>query len=124
MVLFLAIPGLETRWEEICCYFLLYAQNELPDIKMSALRALNISTKILNNSQRQNYYCILIQLIKSDIPDPIRKDTLSCFKEAAKCFNEEVNREIIQFNLNILNRKLLFKYIMFTLFLCLLNYCF
>jgi len=79
---------------------------------MSALRALKISTKILTNSQRQNYYYILIQLIKSDIIDSIRKETLSCFKEAAKYFNEEVNREIIQFNLNILNRKLLLKYIM------------
>lgn len=104
-VLFLAIPGLETRWEEICCYFLLYAQNELPEIKISALRALKISTKILNNSQRLNYYCILTKLIKSDTTDSIRKETLSCFKEAATYFKEEVNREIIQFNLNNLNRK-------------------
>lgn len=99
-----SIPGLETRWEEICCYFLLYAQNELPEIKISALKALKIATKILTNSQRQNYYCILITLIKSDITDSIRKETLSCFKEAAKYFKEEINREIIQFNLNILNQ--------------------
>ncbi|KAL4121874.1 hypothetical protein QTP88_014296 [Uroleucon formosanum] len=99
-----SIPGLETRWEEICCYFLLYSQNELPEIKMSALRALKISTKILTNSQRINYYCILIELIKSDTTDSIRKETLSCFKEAATYFKEEVNREIIQFNLNILNQ--------------------
>jgi len=105
MVLFLAIPELETRWEEICCYFLLYAQNELPEIIMSALRALKISTKILTNSQRTNYYCILIKLIKSDTTDSIRKETLSCFKEAATHFKEEVYREIIQFNLNIFNRK-------------------
>jgi len=77
----------------------------LPEIKISALRALKISTKILNNSQRKNYYCILITLIKSDTTDSIRKETLSCFKEAATYFKEEVNREIIQFNLNILNRK-------------------
>lgn len=105
MTLFLAIPGLEKRWEEICCYFLLYAQNELPEIKIPALKALKVSTKILTNSQRQNYYCVIITLIKSDITDSIRKETLSCFKEAAKYFKEEINREIIQFNVNILNRK-------------------
>lgn len=99
-----SIPELETRWEEICCYFLLYAQNELPEIIMSALRALKISTKILTNSQRTNYYCILIKLIKSDTTDSIRKETLSCFKEAATHFKEEVYREIIQFNLNIFNQ--------------------
>jgi len=77
----------------------------MPEVKISALKALKISTKILTNSQRQNYYCIIIALIKSDITDSIRKETLSCFKEAAKYFHEEVNREIIEFNINILNRK-------------------
>lgn len=105
MVLFLGIPGLDKRWEEICCYFLLYAQNELSDVKISALKALKISTKLLTKSQRQNYYCIINTLIKSDTTDLIRNETLNCLKEAAKYHKEEVNSEIINSNINNLNRK-------------------
>lgn len=105
IILFLAIPGLETRWEEICCYFLLYVQNESPEIKMSALKALKISTKILTKSQRQNYYCIIIKLIESDLSDSIRNEMLSCFKEASKYYKEEIDTEILSLNLKILNRK-------------------
>lgn len=105
IILFSAIPGLETRWEEVCCYFLLYAQHEFPDVKISALKALKISTKILTKSQRQNYYHILNTLINSDIPDDIRNETLSCLKESAKYYKEEINSEIIHFNLNISNSK-------------------
>lgn len=89
----------------MCCYFLLYAQHEFPDIKISALKALNISTKLLTKSQRQNYYYILNTLINSDVPDNIRNETLSCLKEAAKYYKEEINSEVIHFNLNIVNSK-------------------
>lgn len=109
MPLFLAIPGLEERWEEISCYFLLYAQNELPEIKIAALKALNISTKILTMSQRQNYYCIIFTLIKSDITDSIRKETLSCFKKAAKYFAIEINYEFLEYYVTNLNSKLFLK---------------
>lgn len=102
--LFLAIPGLEVRWEEICCYFLLYAQNELPEVKMAALKALNKSTKILSQSQRQNYYYILCSLIESDIPDSIRNEILSCFKEIAKIYKEEIITEVLSPKLSILSR--------------------
>lgn len=105
IILFLAIPGLETRWEEICCYFLLYVQNELPEIKMSALKALKLSTKILTKSQRQNYYCIISTLIKSDLSDSVRNEMLSCFQEASKYYKEEIDTEILHLNLSILNRK-------------------
>lgn len=105
IVSFIGIPGLDKRWEEIGCYFLLYAQNEFPDVKMSALKALKISTKLLSKSQRQNYYCIINTLIKSDTADLIRNETLSCFKEAAKFYKEEIYTEIIHFNVNNLNRK-------------------
>lgn len=77
----------------------------MPEVKISALKALQVTTKILTKSQRQNYYCIIISLIKSDITDSIRKETLSCLKEAAKHYKEEVNTEIVQFNINTLNRK-------------------
>jgi len=70
---------------------------------MCALRALKLSTKILTKSQRKNYLCILNKLIKSDISDSIRNETLSCFKEAAKYYTEEVNTEILNGNIIILN---------------------
>lgn len=105
IILFLAIPGLETRWEEVCCYFLLYAQHEFTDVKISALKALKISTKLLTKSQRQNYYHILNTLINSDVTDNIRSETLSCIKEGAKYYKEEINLEVIHFNLNIVNSK-------------------
>lgn len=84
---------------------MLYAQNELPEIQMAALKALKISTKMLSQSHRLNYYCIISKLIKSDVPDSIRNETLSCFKEAAKYYKEEINTEILQSNLSLLNRE-------------------
>ncbi|CAI6351869.1 unnamed protein product [Macrosiphum euphorbiae] len=70
-----SIPGLETRWEEICCYFLLYAQNELPEIKISSniflkkkvnseiiqfnLNILNQSNDIVLKSKWLNALCCL-----------------------------------------------------------------
>ncbi|VVC36254.1 Hypothetical protein CINCED_3A000120 [Cinara cedri] len=97
-----SIPGLETKWEEICCYFLLYAQNDLPEVKISSLKALRISTKILTKSQRDNYYCIISTLIASNITDHIRQETLLCFKEAAKLYKEEII-EVIDSNIKVLN---------------------
>jgi hypothetical protein len=105
IILFLGIPGLDRRWEEIGCYFLLYAQNELPEVRISALKALQISTRLLTKSQRQNYYCIITTLIKSNTTGSIRNETLSCFKEAAKYYKEEINTDIIHFNISNLNRK-------------------
>lgn len=70
----------------------------MSEVKISALKALKISTKVLTKSQRQNYYCILNTLIKLEISETIRNETLSCFKEAAKYYKEEVNSEIIQKN--------------------------
>lgn len=76
----------------------------MTEIKISALKALKISTKILTKSQRQNYYCIICTLIKSDFDDSLRNETLLCFKEAAKYYKEEINNEILHLNQNILNR--------------------
>lgn len=77
----------------------------MPEVKISALKALKISTRLLTKLQRQNYYCIITTLIKSDTTDSIRNETLSCFKEVAKYYKEEINTDIIYFNINNLNRK-------------------
>lgn len=72
---------------------------------MSALKALKISTKILTKSQRQDYYCIISTLIKSNMTDSLRNEIFSCFKEAAKYYKEEINNEIINLNQIVLIRK-------------------
>lgn len=107
----IAIPGLETRWEEINCFFLLYVQNDITEIKISALKSLKISTKTLTITQRQNYYCILSTLIESDISDSIRNETLCCLKELAKFYKEEINTEMIQPKFKTVNRKQFYKLI-------------
>lgn len=68
------------------------------------MKALQVSTKLLTKSQRQNYYCIISTLIESDVTDSIRNETLSCFKKAAKYYKEEINTEIIHANFKNLNR--------------------
>lgn len=67
----------------------------MPEVKMSALKALKASTRVLTKSQRQNLFCILRQLIESDVSDSIRNETLSCFKEAATHFKEEMSVDIL-----------------------------
>lgn len=119
-IFFPGIPGLETRWEEICCYFLYNAQNEVPETKLSALKSLKISTKLLTKSQRLNYYCILSTIIQSDVSDSIRNETLSCFKEVAKFHKEEINTEIIQKNIIVLNREHFYKFIYIPILIILL----
>lgn len=89
----------------MCCYFLFNSQNEVPEVKLSALKALKISTKILTKSQRLNYYCILSTIIQLDVSDSIRYETLSCVKEAAKFYKEEIDTEIIQKNISVINGK-------------------
>lgn len=67
------------------------------------MKALKISTKILTKSQRQNYYCIINTLIKSNITGSLRAETLSCFKEATKYYKEEIINEIIHANQIVVN---------------------
>ncbi|XP_050420718.1 MMS19 nucleotide excision repair protein homolog isoform X2 [Adelges cooleyi] len=99
-----SIPSLENRWEEICCMFLFYAQNDASNIKITALKALRLSTKFLSMSQRRNYYSVISELIKSDVSSDVRNETLSCLKETAKYFTDEVMTTIIDSNISILDK--------------------
>lgn len=83
----------------------------MPEIKLSALKSLKISTKLLTKSQRLNYYCILSTIIQLNVSDSIRNETLSCFKEAAKFHKEEIDTEIIQKNMIVLNREQFYKFV-------------
>ncbi|XP_050546203.1 MMS19 nucleotide excision repair protein homolog [Daktulosphaira vitifoliae] len=98
-----SIPGLETRWEEICCLFLLYSHSEVNEIKISSLKALRISIKTLSKSQRQNYYNTIIDLIKSKTTKEVTNEMLNGFKEIAKYYNEEVMTFIINSNIGDFN---------------------